>query len=162
MQSAIRKQTNRRAECKKVVSDIFWRNWVFDWISKYRFIRTFCTILKILCSFIFQNIIKQNVFIKCHLRPYCTNIWQMYLMQEGRKCHLRPSCTNCWQMCLMQERHKCHLRPSCIKQPISLISLCFGFYIHFSHTHKIQMEYKDKFKTYFRYYTNYYKLPRVL
>ena len=104
----------------------FWQNWVFDGIWKYRFIRTFCTIFKVLSPFIFQNI-KHNVFKICHLRPYCTNIWQMCLMQEGRKCHLRPSCTNFRQMCVMQERHKCHLRPSCIKQLISLNSPCFGF-----------------------------------
>ena len=104
----------------------FWRNWVFGGIWKYRFIRIFYTIFKILSPFIFQNI-KQNVFKKCRLRPYCTNFWQMCLMQEGRKCHLRPSCTNFWQMCLMQERHKCHLRSSCIKQLIFLNSPCFGF-----------------------------------
>ena len=121
----------------------FWRNWVFDWIWKYRFIRTFCTTFKFLSPFIFQNI-KQNVFKKCHLRPYCTNIWQMCLMQEGRKCHLRPSCTNFWQMCLMQERHKCHLRPSCTTQLISSNSPCFGFYTHFSHKKYFQMENKDK------------------
>ena len=39
----------------------FWRNWAFDGKSKYKFIRTFCTIFKILSPFIFQNI-KQNVF----------------------------------------------------------------------------------------------------
>ena len=86
----------------------------------------------------------------------------MCLMQEGRKCHLRPSCTNFRQMCVMQERHKCRLRPSCIKQLISLNSTCFGF-TPTVHTHKkFQMEYKDKLKTHFRYYTKYYKLPCVL
>ena len=113
----------------------FWRNRVCDGISKCRSIRTFCTIFKILSPFIFQNIM-QNVFKTCHLRPYCTNIWQMCLSQEDRKCHLRPSCTNVWQMWLMQEGHKCYLRPSCIKQLISLISECFGFIFTF-HTQKI-------------------------
>ena len=121
----------------------------------------FAPFFEILIPYIFHNI-KQNMFKKCHLRPYCTNNWQMCLMQEGRKFHLRPSCTNFWQMCLMQERHKCHLRPSCIKQLISLISPCFGFILNF-HTNKyFQMEYKDKLKTHFRYSTNYYKLPCVL
>ena len=137
------------------------RNWVFDGISKYRFIRTFCTILKNLWPFIFQ-IIKQNVFKKYHLWPYCTNIWQMCLMQKGHKYHMRPSCTNFWQVCVMQKRHKCHLRPSCIKQPMSLISLCFGFIFTFYTKKYFQKKYKDKLKTYFRYYTKYYKLPCVL
>ena len=111
----------------------FWQNWVFDGIWKYRFIRTFCTIFKVLSPFIFQNI-KQNVFKICHLRPYCTNIWQMCLMQEDRKGHLRPSCTNFRQMCVMQERHKCHLRPSCIKQLIlTFWFTMFWFYTHCSH-----------------------------
>ena len=74
-----------------------------------------------------QNKTKQNKTKQNKKRPYCTNIWQMCLMQEGRKCHLRPSCTNFWQMCLMQERHKCHLWPSCTKQLISLNSPSFGF-----------------------------------
>ena len=115
---------NSSAECKKVVSDIFGK---IEFLMEYENIGfPFCTIFKVLSPFIFQNI-KQNVFKNCHLRPYCTNIWQMCLMQEGRKCHLRPYCTNFRQMCVMQERHKCHLRPSCIKQLISLNSPCFGF-----------------------------------
>ena len=68
----------------------FWWKWVFDGTSTYRFIRTFCTIFKILSPVIFQNI-KQNVFKKYHLRPFCTDI-----CEKCRKCHLRPSCTNFW------------------------------------------------------------------
>ena len=115
------------AECKKVVSDIFGK---IEFLMKYENIGLYAHFAlfsrPFLSPFIFQNI-KQNVFKNCHLRPYCTNIWQMFLMQEGRKCHLRPSCTNFRQMWVMQERHKCHLRPSCIKQLVSLNSPCFGF-----------------------------------
>ena len=134
---------NSSAECKKVVSDIFGE---IEFLMKYENIGLyahFTLFSKFLAPFIFQNI-KQNVFKKCHLRPYCTNFWQMCLMQEGRKCHLRPSCTNFWQMCLMQERYKYHLRPSCIKQLISLNSPCFGFIPTFHRKKYFQMEYKDK------------------
>ena len=61
------------AECKKVVSDIFGE---IEFLMEYENIALyahFALFLKILSPFIFQNI-KHNVFKKCHLRPYCTNI----------------------------------------------------------------------------------------
>ena len=119
-------RNNSSAECKKVVSDIFDE---IDFLMEYENIGLYAhfALFSKFLALLFSKILSKMCLKKCHLRPYCTNIWHMCLMQEGRKCHLRPSCTNFWQMCLLQERHKCHLRPSCTKQLISLNSPCFGF-----------------------------------
>ena len=82
----------------------FWQNWVFDEISKYGFIRTFCNIFESYNPSNFRN--KNGVKIVVNAE----NIYHWRcIMQEGHKYHLRHSCINLWIFCFHKTRPRKHI-----------------------------------------------------